>query len=153
MSPSQRAINVVTTSSYMTRVRTSGDRRHTRAHIFGEDTSALQKREDHANSIFAPWWNDHTEEEGIRVCAYLTQMLKLSYALQYHRELIVRRIDGPTRKRSPILRLCVCTRILLALLYIRCNLFRETAITFRRGEWEGKRGGETEEKIKFKLEL
>lgn len=38
------------------------------------------------------------EEEETRVCAYLTQMLKLSYALQYHRKL--RRIDGPARENG-----------------------------------------------------
>lgn len=43
------------------------------------------------------------------MCAYLTQMLKLSYTVQYRRKL--RRMDGPARKWSPLLRLYVCTRI------------------------------------------
>lgn len=82
------------------------------------------------------------------MCAYLTQMLKLSYALQYHREL--RRIDGPTRKRSPVLRLCVCTRVLLVLSYVRCNLFRETA-TARSAEANEKESMEERRKRKLSL--
>lgn len=65
---SQRAINdVVARRTRRVYVRTTTHTRahtHTYTYTLGADTSALQKRDDHANSIFAPWWNDHAEVEG-----------------------------------------------------------------------------------------
>lgn len=117
---------------------------HGRATL-GADTSALQKRDDHANSIFAPWWNDRGEEEGTAsLCAYLTQMLKLSYALQYHRKL--RRIDRASEKTVPGTK-APRTYPRTREFYIRCNLFAEKSATRKT-----KRGdAEAEERWKRKL--
>jgi len=100
----------------MTRIRTSGEQwTHTRAHTFGVDTSALQKREDHANSIFAPWWNDHTEErerERERERRELACVPIWPRCLNCHIcYSIIGSLDGPVRKWSPLLRLYVCTRV------------------------------------------
>lgn len=151
--PSQRAINGVAASFVHDACMYERRAADTHRHILGADTSALQKRDDHANSIFAPWWNDHGEEEGTAsLCAYLTQMLKLSYALQYHRKL--RRIDRRARKRvsgAKALRIYIYIYPRTRESYIRCNLYfgKEP----QRGKWEKRGEGEMKRKLRSKLEL
>lgn len=78
---------------------------------------------------------------GNRVCAYLTQMLKLSYALQYHEKL--RRIDGTRARKRYTKALGIYPHWIP---YYEYNPFRGKSTLTR----EMRGGEEMKKRIKFK---
>lgn len=123
------------------------ERWHTRAHTHtytrrGYICIAETRRPCKFNICAVMEWS--CRSGGNRVCAYLTQMLKLSYALQYHGKL--RRIETRDESEKTV------SAILKPWVYIprpvnpihEHNLFRERSIQ-ERGKWEKKRGGDEKE--------